>query len=169
MIWGVEVTLMFVLLPRFVISRRLNRFQENNEKIESEKYVDYYMFISFGVAGPEGISEKPPLTKSSNVRQFERLFLPQENGLVTCLLYTFVYPFHVLPPFPHPLPPIALLMTCAFFNYRGSADKDYALEGKGRGNRRRRCYGGVRTIKTWGCGSQGISKYGSFFFSSGYY
>ncbi|KAG7017793.1 Proteasome subunit beta type-7-B [Cucurbita argyrosperma subsp. argyrosperma] len=58
---------------------------------------------------PKGLYEKPPVAKSSYVRQFKRLFLPQKN--------------------------------------RGSADKDYAIEGKSRGNRRRRCYGRVRTTK----------------------
>lgn len=56
------------------------------------------------------------------------------------------------------------MMTCAFFDYRGSVDEDHAIEGKSPDNRRRRCYGGVRTRKTQGCGARVISKYGSFFF-----
>ena len=95
---------MFVLLPRYMILICLDFFEDNKEEFASKKYLDYFLFISLGVVGSKGLSKKPPLAESSNVRQFEGLFLPQENRLVICLLSMSTY-FHAWFLFPQPLLP----------------------------------------------------------------
>ena len=51
MIWGVEVTLMFVLLPRFVILRCLDFFIDNRGKVASIKYVIIVHLFLFMLQG----------------------------------------------------------------------------------------------------------------------